>query len=341
MNGKLTAGWFLACFLLVGSQVGYTQDDGYQFTPIEESALLETKWKYTFALHLESNTIIHKAEDFYEYYLHFKYNHQYQEFLNGKVKGGIWALEGKTLQYSFKNIESFEVSVLGSEELVLQFRKPNAKGTYQYHFKRVETHQAPFVRAWNELPEVQVEAEGFSKESVFKKWWTFKKRKKKNRKKKEESIADLKPYINIELIGGGYFGGIDPVLKDFIHVKSDGRLIKEFKSMHQGLLVTKKDLPREEVLKFVEWCQSKGYFELERMYDCETAACQKRKRIEPKPVPLRLAITYGNRRKVITISIWGLDESKIRYVAYPPLLDEIIDEIQKMAHRPAENIVGK
>lgn len=341
MIGKLTAGWICSCFFLMCSLLSNAQDEGYQFSPIEESALLETKWKYTFALHLESNTIIHKADDFYAYYLYFKYNHQYQEFLNGKVKGGIWSMEGKTLQYSFKDIDAFEIAALTGDQLVLQFKKPNATGTYQYHFKRVETNQAPFVRAWNELPEVKVEAEGIKKESVFKKWWSFKKKKKKRNKRKEESIARLEPYINIELIGGGYYGGIDPVLRDFIHVKSDGRLIKEFKSVHQGLQVNKKNLPREEVLKFVEWCKDKGYFELERMYDCSSAACQKRKRLEPKPIPLRLAISYGNRRKVITISIWGQDDSNTRYVDYPPLLDEIIDEIQKMAHRPEENIVGK
>ncbi|MEZ4980000.1 MAG: hypothetical protein R2769_00110 [Saprospiraceae bacterium] len=54
-------------------------------------------------------------------------------------------------------------------------------------------------------------------------------RKKKKKSKSEEAVEENQPYINIELIGGGYYGGIDPVLKDFIHVKSDGRLIKEFK----------------------------------------------------------------------------------------------------------------
>jgi hypothetical protein len=339
MKGKLLLHFLLAFLFILPVRLFAQKDPIYEFTPIEEAQLLETKWKYTFALHVESNTIIHKAENFYDYFLYFKFNHFYQEFVNGKVKDGLWTLEGRTLDYSFKNIKSFEVAELTKNLLVLEFNQPNAKGTYQYHFVRVETSDAPFVRAWNELPEVKVEAEGKDVRKYDQPWWAFGKKKKKS--KSEEAAEENQPYINIELIGGGYYGGIDPVLKDFIHVKSDGRLIKEFKSQHQGLIVTKKDLPREEVLKFVEWVNSKGFFEFERMYDCQSEICQKRKRMKPSPIPLRLAITFENRRKVITISIWGMDENNVRYVDYPPILDEIIDEIQKMAHRPAEKIVGK
>ena len=45
--------------------------------------------------------------------------------------------------------------------------------------------------------------------------------RKKKRKKRQEIFEEKPIYINIELTGGGYYGGIDPVLKDIIHIKSD------------------------------------------------------------------------------------------------------------------------
>ncbi|HEB62439.1 MAG TPA: hypothetical protein ENI82_04720 [Bacteroidetes bacterium] len=55
--------------------------------------------------------------------------------------------------------------------------------------------------------------------------------------------------------------------------------------------------------------------------------------MKPTPIPLRLVIAYGTRKKVITISIWGKDKNSVHYVNYPPALDNIIDAIQRMANR--------
>ena len=135
------------------------------------------------------------------------------------------------------------------------------------------------------------------------------------------------------MIGGGFYGGIDPVLRDYIQIKSDGRLIKEHKSLHKGLSVTKKNIPREELEQFAEFVISKGFFEFDRLYDCAASHCQKRKHTKPTPIPLRLAIAYGSRKKVITISIWGRDKYNTQFVDYPPALEAIIEAIQRMAHR--------
>ncbi len=314
-----------------------------------EHLLMETNWKYTYALHLESNTIIHQAENFYDYYLYFRYDFIYEQYLNEVISKGNWSIKDRELFYPFKNIKKFEVAELSKNKLALEFTQPNAKGTYQYHFVRVETAEAPFKKPANQLPEVQVEANDLRSAAQKKKWWAFNKKEKKRKwwqfgkrkeKQPEESAEDL-TYINIELIGGGYYGGIDPVLRDFIRIKSNGRLIKEFKSVEHGLIVTKKNIPRSELEAFVEWTMNEGYFDFERIYDCTTASCLKRKRKKPTPIPLRLAITYGSKRKVITISIWGKDETKAQYVDYPPALDKIIDTIQKMAHRAESSVAGK
>ena len=34
---------------------------GTRYPAVEERSIVETKWRYTYAIHLESNTIIHQA----------------------------------------------------------------------------------------------------------------------------------------------------------------------------------------------------------------------------------------------------------------------------------------
>lgn len=312
-----------------------TYKKGDNFFQVEERQLIETKWKYTYALHLESNTIIHRAEDAYEYFLFFRYDFTYQQYLNGKFIRGRWNLAGNDLLYSFKHIEKFSVATANKNKLVLEFTQPNSKGTYQYHFTRVATEESPFVKPPNELPDVNVEAINPNKPE--KKWWVFNtpKRKKQKNKRKKTTPKINEPYISIEVIGGGFYGGINPTLRDYIHIKNDGRLIKEFKSRQNGLVVTKRNIPREELEKFAEYVLAQDFFELERIYDCETEMCQQRKKKKPAPIPLRIAIAYKDKRKVVTVSIFGKDNRNVQYVDYPPALDQIIAAIQKMALRMA------
>ena len=330
---------FFGLVLSVRAQVGTEENGvGRSYGAVDERKIIETKWRYTYALHLESNTIFHKAEKDYEYFLHFKYDYTYEQFLNGVFDKGVWNLKGSELFYSFKHIKKFEIAQISKNVLILEFEQPNSKGTYQYHFVRVESNEAPFVKPINELPNILVEELDPSNEDSP--WWSFGKKKKKRRKKrknKKQEPREKETYISIELIGGGYYGGIDPVLRDYIHIKSSGRLIKEFKSVHKGLMVTKKNIPREELEAFAEYITSQKFFELERMYDCEDSLCKKRKSNKPTPIPLRLAVAYGSRKKVITISIWGKDKQNMKYVDYPDSIDNIVSAIQKMAARLEES----
>ena len=306
---------------------------GRNYAEVDERKIIETKWRYTYALHLESNTIFHKAEKDYEYFLHFKYDYTYQQFLNGKFDKGVWSLNGSDLFYSFKHIKKFEIAQVTKNILVLEFEQPNSKGTFQYHFIRAETKDTPFIKPSNELPDILVEE--LNPKKNRKQWWTFgkKKKKRKKRRRKKNQPKEKEVYISIELIGGGYYGGVDPVLRDYIHIKSSGRLIKEFKSVHKGLQVTKKTIARDELEAFAEFIITQKFFEFERLYDCEDALCQKRKANKPTPIPLRLAVAYGSRKKVVTISIWGKDHNNMKYVDYPDAFDNIVSAIQKMAHR--------
>lgn len=297
---------------------------------VNENKLIETKWKYTYALHVESNTAIHQAHDKYDFFIYLKYDYSFRQYLNGKTTRGNWSLNGSELFYNFKHIKKFYVAEVSKERLVLEFTQPNSKGAYQYHFIPVSSAEAPFVVPANELPLVDVEAE--DPKSIARK---RRKNSKKNKKKRNRDLlAEEKPiHISIELIGGGFYGGIDPVLRDYVQIRSTGRLIKEFQSVNNGLIVTKKDIERDELEAFAEYILSKNFFELERIYDCQDEACMKRKREKPTPIPLRLSVAYGQKKKVITITVWGRDRNNVQYVPYPKELDQIIMSIQKMANR--------
>ena len=301
---------------------------------IDERKIVETKWKYTYTLHVESNTILHQADKNYDFFIHFKYDYTYEQFLNGKLTDGVWSLNGSDLFYQFKHISKFTIKEINNKKLVLSFTQPTSKGSYEYHFIKVSSEEAPFIKPPNELPDVNVEAD-ISRKQKNKHWWSIFSSNKKDDNSDDVLVSKKKKplFISFELIGGGYYGGIDPVLRDYIQIKNTGRLIKEFKSVHKGLVVTKKYIPREELERFAEFIMAQKVFELNRVYDCSDSVCQKRKHIKPIPVPLRLVIAIGHRKKVITISIWGKDETGTKYVDYPPVLDEIISTIQKMASR--------
>lgn len=308
------------------------------FFKVDERQIVETKWRYTYATHVESNTIIHQAEEDYEYFLHFKYDYTYEQYFNGQLTKGNWSLVNNELFYRFKHINKFIIATINKEKLVLEFTQPNSKGNYQYHFIKVSSQEAPFIKPANELPDVNVDAINLRKSK--KPWWAFG-RKKKKKKKAPIAPQEQETYISIELIGGGYYGGIDPVLRDYIQIKNTGRLIKEFKSVQNGLVVTKKDISRQELEAFAQYIVDQDFFNFERVYDCETALCQKRKQLKPTPIPLRLMVAYGTRKKVVSVSIWGDDNQNMQYVNYPPALDNIIDAIQRMAHRIDDSYSAK
>jgi hypothetical protein len=252
--------------------------------------------------------------------------------LQGKLTKGTWSLNGSTMFYPFRNIKKFEIAAIDANTLILEFNQPNSNGTYQYHFVAVESKDAPFTRPANELEEVTIYSKNKDRQ---KRWW-----QSARNPKNEPALANKEVPIQVELIGGGYYGGIDPTVKDFIQIKSDGRLIREHQTVNQPLLITKKYIPRAELEKFAEYVVQNKFFDMQRMYDCGTPVCEKRKLSKPTPIPLRLMISYGDKRKVVTISIWGQDHTKQKYVDYPQSLDYIIDAIQRFANRMEDPRAG-
>ncbi len=333
-----TLRWVLGCFLCAFLALPTTANaQKFGYPQVNERQVIGTKWRYSYTLHFESNTVVHQAEKEYQYFLYFKYDFTFEQYLNQKQSKGTWSLNGSTLYYPFRNIKKFEIAQINANTLVLEFQQPNSQGTYQYHFVAVESKDAPFARPVNELEEVTVYAHTKNK----RRWWqAFRKGGDPLLNAPSVGVRKDPIPIQIELTGGGFYGGIDPTVKDYIQIKSDGRLIREFQSINQPLMITKKNIPRQELEEFAEYIMQNKFFEMQRIYDCNSAQCEKRKLNKPTPIPLRLMITYGDKKKVVTISIWGQDQNKVRYVDYPPSLDYIIDAIQRFANRIEDRRVG-
>ncbi|MFK8057572.1 MAG: hypothetical protein AB8F78_15715 [Saprospiraceae bacterium] len=324
-----------------------------------ERTIVEAKWRYVYTMHVGSSTIIHEAGDEYDFYLYFRYDYTAEEFLNGRYERKAWALAGDQIFYPFRNVNVFRVTQAGRQNLALEFTQPNSKGAYQYHFVRVDDIDAPFIKPVNQLPTVLVE--GITKQKrkrrrlkgdeiagvkKNRRWWPFKKRKKeekapnvkreKREKEKEERRISKEGVaavdMMIEITGGGFFGGIDPVMRDYAVIKPGGRLVKEFKSVQTELRRTAADLNVEEYNRLAEYIESKGFFDLDRVYDCSSEACVNRKRLKPTPIPLRIAVSNGRRKKVVNIAIWGQDNRGIRYVDYPQELEDVIQAVLKVSN---------
>ncbi len=306
------------------------QAQKFGYPSVEESQLAGTKWRYSYTLHVESNTTVHQADKNYQYFLYFKFDNTYEQYLHGKFSQGKWRLFGNAINYTFRNVDKFEIAVLNNKVLVLEFQQPNSHNTYQYYYVAAEDAESPFVRPQNELPEIIVLAP--TKQKSKNRWWNFLTRA--TPEKKETTTKKEYPYMSVELIGGGFYGGIDPVVKDFTRIDSEGKLLHEFQTVNKPLEVTKRTIPKEELMEFMEYAQKNNFFSMERIYDCESVVCQKRKIQKPTPIPMRVVINYGDRKRVITISIYGEDAQHVKYVDYPPQLNNIIEAIRKFIHRP-------
>ena len=137
---------------------------------IDAQLLYETKWQYIQTLHAESNTAVHQSTAGHRYYLYFKYDYTFEQFVNGNLTKSKWALKNGILQYkNNEGIKRFTVHTLTRDKLVLEFKNERGTGTYQYHFKSVDSQDAPFERGFNELPEVLVEAPRAQKNA--RNWW--------------------------------------------------------------------------------------------------------------------------------------------------------------------------
>ncbi len=284
---------------------------------ISAERLLETQWRYTYTLHVETNSLAQQASDSWRHFLWFRFDGVCLQNQNGKSSESPCRFENQQVQFPFRQKNAFAVARLNDFSLELRYADSGGKGTYIHHFTRVKNEDSPFARSANVLPVVQVLTVPPVAAAPL-----------------ASQKAAASDDICVELIGGGFYGGINPVQQDYVTVTREGRLIHEFESVRGQRMTKKLKIPKEELEKFLEWAATEQrFFEFESNYDCKTPECEKRKTVKPAPVPLRLRIAQGDRSKMVTVSIWGLDKNGKRHVTYPPELDRIVDAVQRMASR--------
>lgn len=344
MNKYLLALLFL-CIACGAMQAQEAKDLGYE--PINENLFIQTVWKYTYTTHAETNTVLHKADEEYEHFMYFKYDYSARIFLNGEDISNEWKLnKGQNEVYCpFRRIEWWRIVEFSDEVLILEYDL-NTKSSYRYHFVRSNVEESPFSRDPDLLPDVNVD-NVVQNETQYKyryrkgekgkrgrfsaKRDARRKAREDKRKAKGKEPIDPPVFMQIELVGGGYYGGIDPVYRNNLVIKTDGRVVKEFQTEHMGLRVIKRDISRETLEQLVAYIEEQKFFEFDQIYTCESRACMDRLRSKPRPIALRLAVTHGSRRKMITISIWEGIGQKNGFIDYPKELEDIIKAIENVA----------
>jgi hypothetical protein len=207
---------------------------------IQENDLFDTRWQYAYATYTGSKTKIFPATESNNHFVWLKLDYTFEQVSNGQRTFGMWQLNKakNQLYYKYKNIKWWEIVRYEKDTLVLEFA--DSYESLQYTFVKLAPGSAPFGTDNTILP-------------VFVKSDKKKKYERKGRKRgvldwmfSEPGVAardttihkpvwvDPNPEpqaipIEIILIGGGYYGGIDPVIKNYIQIKTTGRVIRDMK----------------------------------------------------------------------------------------------------------------
>lgn len=327
---------FIFCLLYFSLDLGeiYGQEkNDYLYPDVPESTLYETKWQYQYTLHVESQTMLHKAGDNFKAFYYFRLDKKSESAVNGKYAISNWSIKGPVLQAPVLNTDSLLIVKASETQLILEVENKSGKGHLQYFLTPLSDDGTIFKKPEYLLPELTVESKPKSNENNnFTSWFQRMWERLWGISDNDED-SDAKPYINIEIIGGGYFGGIDPAVKNYIRLKNNGRLIREYATTYQGQTKTTKNITRQELESLAEYLDVKGFFGLQSSYGCVSPECNKRMLQKPMPVPLRISVTYGLKQKVVSVSIYGLDERNIKYLPYPSVIDNLVETLNRMANR--------
>lgn len=333
LQGKSRLRW-LILIVAFHQAPSFAQTGSCPFNGFDGDDLLGTAWQYQATRHEPSGKIIHQAIAIQPSWIYFKYDNSYEALTNDKMSSGKWSWKEGGISFLYRGKEQFCAEIRGGEFLILTFTQEETRQQFSYIFKSVSVSKTPFNRPFFELPTIIVEQDssrkvpyGGRKESK-RRWWAF-------WRKDYEPEQTLPPpvYISIEVSGGGYYGGLNPVQRQFLRINTEGRLIREVQTVREGLMVTRKNIKRQELEALAEWIASAGYFDLAREYDCLDTACRRRKMEKPKPVPLQLMVALGEKKHVITVAIFGPDDRMPFYHPYPKLIDQIVATVYKMADR--------
>jgi hypothetical protein len=257
--------------------------------------LSDVVWSFEMTYEAVSGEIIETAdaEDICDVLLAGDYS--YEIFDRDQLSRGVWTVQGDVLYLPFRGASQFILTSLKPDMLELRFS--DGYTTYIHRFLR----QGP-------NPTTQVPNNPNNRT-----WITGERN------------------IRIELTGGGFFGGADPVQRDFILIRENGRLIHERQTVSKGLRVTKKSLSNRQLSELADFIRTSGFFALDSQYGCATPECENRLHSQPTPIPLRLAVTDGLDRHVVEVAIWPEAGAAASPISIPPELVRIVQAIRRLS----------
>ena len=339
--------WALLLIFALFSSFALAQLPASQYAAVQESRLMQTQWRYTYTTHAGSNTIIHKADADYRHYIFLKFDGSVQTYLHGRILHGKWALnEAKNqLFYEFRRLKWWHIVEHGDKLLVLEYVLANGVA-YRYHFVPLpESEWRVFERSPFDLPDVIVvrDPKAEPKERYRYRNTTDAPGKRplsmaqiRREARRQARLAKNPPppqeeFLQIELVGGGFIAGLDRVYKNNLVIKTNGQVVKEYHTELQGYTISRRTIARKTLEDLVAYIDSKKFFEMPPTFGCVSGECQERMQRPPRPIALRIAVTRGHTRKLVSLPIWdgrGVENSPI---PYPPALDSIVRAIENVA----------
>lgn len=269
----------------------------------DQTLLTGIVWSFQMTFEAGKGDIIEKADTSFICDLLFDEGHSYELFDRDQLVRGMWDLRGDRLSVSFRGLKEFTLVQLTPDQLDLQFQAGR-----KYYIHR-------FLRQTSILPIPSNQANQFPNFPI-------------PQKPEKRTWPDEEREIRVELTGGGFFGGNDPVQRDFILIKENGRLIHERQTAKTGLNTDKTTLSMRQLAELADFIRSNGFFEMEPFYGCRSPECENRLQQQPVPVPLRLAVSDGLDRHVVEVAVW---DENTTLVSFPPGLKRIVDQIRRMA----------
>jgi hypothetical protein len=300
------------------------------------SNLVHEKWKYSYQIHLGDNQTIHTALQI-DWQLYFSVTDTLYMQWNDQSSFAHYILEDNQIQSSILPFSSLKVISCQSDELILEFRL-NTSDQYHFYFHKSTLDNTPSFTPSSMLNTIVYRYKNPRQEELIHQEYLQSIGKKKSIRTKTQKTNyqsfpdDSSPeFLQIEMTGGGFRGGIDPVYRNILLIRNDGSLLFEYETKSSGLQTWKKKLNRDSLNSLITYIESKNFFTFEKIYSCRSASCYKRLSGDPVPIALRLCITKGTMRKVVSIAIWDGKGREKALIDYPAALDDIVRAIQLVA----------
>jgi hypothetical protein len=136
--------------------------------------------------------------------------------------------------------------------------------------------------------------------------------------------------IEISLLGGGIYGGINPTTENRITIQSDGQVTELNRSLYGGTNEIKTSVPRAEVLDLAREIAALGFFSMDELYDCATGdkKCESRKTSYPPAVPMVVEVRIDSEHRIVKVTVFENGA-----VLYPEELDQIVPKIRELVRR--------